>query len=218
MLEMILKDAEFIDVLHMSETCHGIRNVIYASHKMQVKLFLRPPKENESGQDGFISMLIKNKPRMYYFGGLSINFYILDPDSAPDSDDDSSEDNERTPCICFEKVKGRGKRPRIGAKWKDMLIAQPSIKYMKVNPRCDCSGSKSYDVQSGSIFSKTGLTLGDLLTRAKKEMKQGCICCKLDALEEQSCYGWDSDTIPSELLDAIEVPAFESILFEAYID
>ena len=218
---MILEDTVFIDVLHISETCRGIRNVIYASNKLQAKLFLKPVGEGESVQNGFSSPLIEEKRRTFYFGGLSVDFDasdLPDPDDSLDSDDDSIVEealtDERKLWIRFEEDGPGHGLTQISRKWKDMLIAQPSIKHMEVTPECDCFDS--VNKPTGIITSKTGLTLADLVERAKKEMKEGCLC-KLEDVEDQLYDGWEYYMSPAEVYHEIETNPLESVLFETTI-
>ena len=213
LLEMILEDTEFLDVLHMSETCHGIRNVIYASNKLQVKLFLKPAGQGESVQSEFSSLLVKDKDRTYSFGGLLVGFSICEPMDPYYGFDEE----ERILYIGFKKIKTEGNGRRIDANWNDMLICQPLIKEMEVDPECSCFASEGDESQCNSISSETGLTLGDLLKRAKTEMKKSCLWYKLADAEDQLYDGWEYEMSPSEAEEEIYTRTFESVAFRATI-
>jgi hypothetical protein len=181
LLEVILDDTEFIDVLRMSETCHGIRNAIYASSKLRVKLFLKPAGQDEGQQIECNSLLINNKRPWFYFGGLSVEFEMFTSDSTEldyvfDSDDNSIA-AERILYICFQKVKPVCNGRRVGAKWKDMFICRPPVKQLLLQ-QSTCATGIHWRDNGKKISSVVGFTVRELHDTAYETARAKEPCCR----------------------------------------
>jgi hypothetical protein len=225
LLEMILESTEFIDILHTSETCRSIRDIIYASTKLQVRLYLRPMELPEDAEMEFESPLVnKYEARHFLFKGYSVTTKtnLTSPEElnylAQFFDDRSYNTAEETKLyITFEEISWSRLQRRIGKSWKDTIICQPPIKHMFVIPECGCFATRNDRNKSKSISSESGFTLDELLALAKKLFKRGCIICYLTK-EADKRYekGWDETSV-SEDSDEIEAP-LRNVTFEAVIN
>ena len=215
LLEMILEHTDFIDILHMSETCHGIRDIIYASRKLQVGLFLKPVDQSDEQQMDFQSPLIRyGKKRRYYYGGYSVEFDMGGDEDSIDSDSEEDSVDEFSLHIRFEKVGSGHGLPRIGKSWTNMILCQPSIKTVEITAQCDCGASDGTD--SDVVRLTKGFTLGALLGQAKKAFVRGCLWCKLAGTEDQVFDGWEYAISSREAYSKIKAPV-DSVLIEAHL-
>lgn len=145
LLENILLNLNISGIISMERTSSTIRDIIVASPKLQVELYLKPEV-----QDSTTKYINCRSP----FNGHDqphANFEVFPFPGGLEAE--------------FTRLWAGGP-PKITNRMAKMLICQPPVKHMYLSRVCARCYSTDED-SKGKITSDTGLTVGDLYDRAK---------------------------------------------------
>lgn len=162
LLELILVHLHFHNILNVSATCHGIRDVVDASPRLLPNLFLKPmpvPKENCRQTCRFQTP----------FGrGVVSNFnvWVRDHETVV----------AREVMAEIHYIDEPSAVLKVNPKWRKMLICQPPPERMSVVVACRMHLDTFYDNVVRDVSNPTGLTVGDLYSKAE-EILQGSSPC-----------------------------------------
>lgn len=141
-LELILLNAEVVGIVAMEQVSKSIRDIIYASPKLQIKTGLKPLSRQE-GQS------------LSYFSPFNEQQFLRVGLSA------LTRENRCEVHIHKQKT---AKLITPGSRWTKTLVCQPPLKVMKA--KLLCGGCWSYRVRD-TITSTSGLTLSDIYDKAQ---------------------------------------------------
>ena len=169
LLELILLNLGPFDILNVASTCHGIKNIVNASSKLQVSLFQKPTSNIGTQNDTFQTPF-----GLFEFPGFTVDA------SFPDR---PAQQGHIDAWFIFKEK--RFTLPRVGSKIRSMFICQPAIKNMDVTVTCR---AHNYTKDMTAVFSETGLTFQDLYNVAGYILRAEHFCpgCRVDTPDDKT--------------------------------
>lgn len=183
MTEMLLQYLHANDVLQMQRVNKSIKAIIEGSVKLQRQLGLAASPDSHfrlTLDSDHVPFHVLNAPESWtvtYHGeetwrGLSFSVTggHFEPDTIYEADD-----RERTVYVDINlRVNGNGRLPRVGSRYRAMLLCQPVVKKMHVSTVC-CRARNTRKINS-----RTGLTIGRLLDTAQSMISKHRLCPDAD--------------------------------------
>lgn len=157
LLENILLEWNTISIMEMEQTCKGIRETIRGSSRLQMKLGFIPqenPEPDATGKRSYSPFSTNWSPCQTGFEIAILDRLIV------------AEFNAESCAL-----------PKVGSRWKQMLICQPLIRIMSVKAQCfECLSTNYGYTGPSEIASNSLLTVGDLYEVASRVVEEAEEC------------------------------------------
>ena len=164
-LETVLTYCTWAEILDAQETCKGMRDIINASPRLQIRLSLQPAAETS--------------PRRFPFEHNFLRGFDCRLDESYNYRTNTLKHNVFA-SICGDVSTDSVYLQRVGQRLQDMFICQPPINRLLARVRCD-RGHDGYAVDDLNeeihLYSATGLKIADLYGLAERfaYLHRGCV-------------------------------------------